>query len=72
MSAKSVTVVQHHNPTHTRPDAEQEKNNAEYKYVVETTRNTLGVSVGQSLLPSEVQSLIDNGVNVTVKGTDRG
>jgi len=60
---QSVAVGQYFNP---KWDANTMGESGRYVYYVERTVNTLWVKVGQWLSASEVEKLIENGVNVTV------
>ena len=62
-----LTLRQDVNKKWTRDDAKWEKNSAQWVYTVVSTVNFIGINLGRTLLPSEVQALIDNGSVVTIK-----
>lgn len=72
----SVTLSQHYNYDYTAPeyckpedgrDYGNEQYTAEHLFQVERTVNTLSPAIGKSLLPSQVQALIDQGIQVTIQ-----
>lgn len=62
----SVTVMQYLNPRYDNNKPKHPTENSEFSYKVERTVNTLTVSIGQMLVQSQVQTLIDDEIDVTV------
>lgn len=64
---KSVVVEQHVNPTFSDDEPANKTNNPRYFYRVVSTVNTIKVSIGEKLTPWNIDELISEGVQVTIK-----
>jgi len=63
---RSITVTQFNNGRF-NPQEPTTLENHKYIYKVDTTKNTIEVNISQYLTPDQIEDLIGNGVDVTVK-----
>lgn len=68
MKQKSVILAQYHNPKFAE-NGKEEKNTSKYAYEVLQTKNTMEVAVGEWIYPTQINKMIESGVEVTVKAT---
>lgn len=65
---QSIVVEQYHNSKFNDTLPKDRHTNPEFNYRVMQTTNTIVVNINEWLAAGRVQELIDQGINVTVKG----
>ena len=68
---KVVNVQQHHNPKFDSSKPEGKEENPPFIYLVETLKNLTLPAVGVWIKGEYLESMIDNGIEVNVRGPKR-